>query len=66
MFDDKELDATEKYCDRKIDDILNKDGGSDIDYIRSLQTLITLKNAAIQRNNSYNKRQRGKTRWKTP
>jgi len=45
MFTDKELEATKDYCDRKMDEILNKEGGSDIDYIRNLQTLVTLKDA---------------------
>ena len=46
MFADKELEGTIDYCERKIDDILNKEGGSDADYIRNLQTLVTLKDAA--------------------
>jgi hypothetical protein len=49
MFTDKELEATVDYCDRKIDDLLNNEGGSDLDYIRNLQTLITLKDAANQK-----------------
>ena len=49
MFTDNELDATVEYCDRKIDDVLDKEGGSDIDYIRDLQTLVTLKDTANQK-----------------
>ena len=49
MFTDKELEGTVDYCERKIDDILNKEGGSDADYIRNLQTLVTLKEAANQK-----------------
>ena len=46
MFTGKELEGAADYCDRKIDDLLNKEGGSDVDYIRKLQTLFTLKDAA--------------------
>jgi hypothetical protein len=50
MFEDKELETIEDLCDRKIDDILNKEGSeSDAYYIRDLQTLFTLKNAADQK-----------------
>ena len=49
MFADKELEAIKDYCDRKINDILNKEGGSDADYIRNLQTLVTLEDAANQK-----------------
>ena len=48
MFTKKELEATKDYCERKINDLLNKDGGSDLDYVRNLQTLVTLKDAANQ------------------
>ena len=51
MFYDKELEVTKDYCERKIEDVLNKAGGSDIDYIRNLQTLITLKDSADQKIN---------------
>ena len=46
MFADKELEATKNLAGRKIKDIINKEGGSDLDYIRNLQTLITLKETA--------------------
>lgn len=49
FFTDKELEGTEDYCERKIDDILNEKGGSDFDYIRNLQTLVSLKNTANQK-----------------
>lgn len=49
MFTDKELEVTKDYCEHKIDDILNKEGGSDIDYIHNLQTLITLRDAIGQK-----------------
>ena len=49
MFTDKELKGTEDFCECKIEDVLNGEGGSDTDYIRNLQTLITLKDAANQR-----------------
>ena len=41
---------TNDIANRKIADILNKEGGSDADYIRDLQTLVTLKNAAEEQN----------------
>jgi len=50
MFTNKELETTIDIANRKIDDILNKEGGSDADYIRDLQTLVTLKNAAEKQN----------------
>ena len=49
MFTDKELETIMDVADRKIDDTLNSEGGSDADYIRNLQTLIVLKDAANQR-----------------
>ena len=49
MFTDKELETTVDYCERKIDDLLHKEGGSDLDYIHNLQTFITLKDAANQK-----------------
>jgi len=49
MFTDKELETIKDVSERKIDGILNKDGGSDVDYIRNLQTLMTLKEAANQK-----------------
>ena len=53
MFTDKELEATKKFAGRKIKDIINKEGGSDLDYIRDLQTLITLKGAAEKKIDEY-------------
>ncbi len=49
MFTKKELDATIKVADLKIEEILKSDQGSDLDYIRNLQTLSTLKNAAEEK-----------------
>ena len=49
MFTEKELETTVDYCDRKIDDLLNKKDGSDLVYIRDLQMLTTLKDAANQK-----------------
>jgi len=46
MFTEKELEITQDFCEQKIEDILNADRGSDSEYIRNLQTLITLKSAA--------------------
>jgi hypothetical protein len=46
MFTDKELEVTEDFCERKIDDVLNRKSGSDAGYIRDLQTLVVLKDAA--------------------
>ena len=48
MFSKKELDATKKAAEIKINEILNDDSEklSDLEYIRNLQTLITLKDAA--------------------
>jgi len=45
MITDKELEATKVFCERKFNDILYSKEGTDTDYIRNLQTLITLKNA---------------------
>jgi len=45
----KELEAMVDLCTRKIENTLNKEGGSDLDYIRNLQTLVTLKEAANQK-----------------
>ncbi len=49
MFADKELKTIVDVADRKMDDVLNDGKGSDSDYIRNLQTLITLKSAATQK-----------------
>ena len=49
MFTDKELEAVKDISGRKIDEILNKEEGSDFDYIRNLQTLVKLKDAAEQK-----------------
>ncbi len=46
MFTDKELKMTRDYADRKVKEVLKRKDGSDADYIRDLQTLIKLKNAA--------------------
>ena len=53
MFTNKKLETT---INRKIADILNKEGGSDADYIRSLQTLFTLKDAAWKKQTHIEKR----------
>uniref|UniRef100_A0A6M3LYT5 Uncharacterized protein n=1 Tax=viral metagenome TaxID=1070528 RepID=A0A6M3LYT5_9ZZZZ len=45
MFSKKELQTTKTFIDRKKGDILNSKKGSDGDYIRDLQSLITLENA---------------------
>uniref|UniRef100_A0A6M3K044 Uncharacterized protein n=1 Tax=viral metagenome TaxID=1070528 RepID=A0A6M3K044_9ZZZZ len=45
MFSKKELQTTKTLIDRKKGDILNSKKGSDGDYIRDLQSLITLENA---------------------
>ena len=45
MFSDKELQGTKDHIERKMDDVLNDDRGSDLDYIKNIQTLITLGNA---------------------
>jgi len=44
MFSKKELQTTKTYIERKKNDILNSKKGSDIDYIKDLQTLIVLEN----------------------
>jgi len=46
MITDKELNEVGNLCERKIKSILNREGGTDLDYIRNLQTLITLKEGA--------------------
>ena len=46
MFTDKELEVTEDFCERKIEDVLKRKDGSDISYISDLQTLLKLKDAA--------------------
>lgn len=46
MFTKKEIKATKKVCDRKLTDLLKSKEGSDADYIRNLQTLIQVKDAA--------------------
>lgn len=54
MFSDKELQGTKEYCAKNKRDILKSNAGSDLDYIKNLQTLIQLENAAdefIQENN---------------
>jgi hypothetical protein len=45
MFTEKELEANAEFIKRRKEDILNSKGGSDLDYIRDLQTLIALENA---------------------
>jgi len=49
MFSDKELEATKDYINRKKADILNNEGGSDLDYIQNLKTLIQLENAVDEK-----------------
>ena len=46
MFTDKELEMTIDYIQRKKNDILNSQEGSDLDYVRNLQTLTKLEDAA--------------------
>ena len=46
MFDKKELETTIRITQAKIDDLLHSDKGTDEDYIRDLQTLSKLKDAA--------------------
>ena len=46
MFTDKELKTTLDVIKRKKNDVLNEEEGSDLDYLRNLQTLIKLENAA--------------------
>ena len=45
MFSDKELKATTDFIKNKKDDVLNSKEGSDIDYLRDLQTLTILESA---------------------
>ena len=49
MFADKELKGTVKFIAKKLDDVLHSKDGSDADYIRNLQTLTSLKNAAEEK-----------------
>ena len=53
MHTDKELEAIKTFSDRKIKDIINKEGGTDLDYIRNLQTLVKLKDAAEKKIKDY-------------
>ena len=55
MFTNKELETTIDIANRKIADILNKEGGSDADYIRDLQALVTLKDAAERKGDRWNR-----------
>ena len=45
MFSDKELKATTDFIIKKKKDVLNSKEGSDLDYLRDLQTLTILENA---------------------
>ena len=45
MFTKKELEANKTIIERKKRDVLTSKGGSDLDYIRNLQTLTILENA---------------------
>ena len=49
IFADKELKGTVNFIDKKMDDVLHSKDGSDADYIRNLQTLTSLKNAAEEK-----------------
>ena len=49
MFTPKELEASRDIIDRKKEEILNSKEGSDVDYIRDLQTLIKLKGATEEK-----------------
>jgi len=46
MFTDKELKTTVEYIRQKKEAILNSEEGSDLDYVKNLQTLIKLDDAA--------------------
>lgn len=46
MFSDKELKTMIDFIKRKKNDVFNSKGGSDLDYIRNLQTLTKLEDAA--------------------
>lgn len=46
MFTRRELETTTNYISKAKKDVLNRRGGSDLDYLRDLQTLIKLENAA--------------------
>jgi len=47
MFFKKELDATKRLCELKIQEVLNDtDKRTDVEYIRDLQVLILMKDAA--------------------
>lgn len=45
MFTKTELEINKELIKRKKREVLNSEGGSDLDYIRNLQTLIKLENA---------------------
>jgi len=49
MFTNEELKKTKEVCELKINDVLERSDGSDLDYIRDLQTLIGLKDMAEQK-----------------
>ncbi|MFA5036951.1 MAG: hypothetical protein WC479_07230 [Candidatus Izemoplasmatales bacterium] len=51
MFTKKELEAIRDVGRVKFNDILQSNKGSDADYIRDLQTLISLRNAAEEKLN---------------
>jgi hypothetical protein len=45
----EELKATKEYIGYKKRDVLRRKGGSNLDYIRDLQTLIILENAVDEK-----------------
>jgi len=49
VFTEKELEATKRVIKAKKEKLLNSEEGSDADYIRNLQTLIKLENAADEK-----------------
>ncbi len=46
MHTDNELKSIADFTDRKIEEILNSDEGTDHEYIKNLQTLIKLQDSA--------------------
>ncbi len=52
MFTKKELETTIEYIRQKKEAVLNSKEGSDFDYVRNLQTLVKLEDAANKQINS--------------
>jgi hypothetical protein len=55
MFSDRELETTVDMCEKTIIELLDSKGGSDLDYICSLQTAISLKDSAERKLQKQNK-----------